>query len=153
MTLDRSTLRQALAAVVTYVPGPWFFAYNRILSGPVNTEFMRIERSWGADDLADDDPRWNDLPDADVCRVETIAGDTASLRGVVIATYLVEASPDVVEGLLAEAARGAALQAAVTEYFAARAEAVSCRMMDPYTFAPITQRFKAADQRLRELAA
>ncbi len=54
---------------------PWFFAYSRVVSGPLSKEYDRIERTF-PDDISDDDPRWETLPEPDVCYVTPSYGDT-----------------------------------------------------------------------------
>lgn len=82
-------------------PGEWFFAYNRICCTAVLREFDRIERTL-PDDIADDDPRWDALPEPNVAWVEASHGDTASLRGMKLAQHIAAASPSVVLALLAD---------------------------------------------------
>ncbi len=90
--------RVALAAQAE-APGPYFFAYSRIISKPTSDEYMRIERTH-PDAMDDDDPRWKELPEPDVCWVEAKHGDTASTRGSIIANYLAAADPKTVLALV-----------------------------------------------------
>lgn len=99
--------RVALAAQAE-APGPYFFAYNRIVSKPTSDEFMWIEATWPDEpmpDDAEDDPRWKELPEPDVCWVEAKHGDTASTRGSVIANYIAAADPATVLALITRVRR------------------------------------------------
>lgn len=96
---DLDDLERVALAAQAEAPGPYFFAYNRIVSEPTSNEYMRIERTH-PNEMEDDDPRWKELPEPDVCWVEAKHGDTASTRGSIIANYLAEADPATVLTLI-----------------------------------------------------
>lgn len=95
-------LEAARALVDAATPGPWFFGYSRVCSRPLSREYDRIEQTF-PDDIDDEDPRWESLPDPDVCYVTPSYGDTATGQRVADAEFIA-AARTLVPALLSEIA-------------------------------------------------
>lgn len=80
--------------------GPWFLGYSAIHSKPISDEYMRIEGEL-PDNLADDDPRWDLLPDSSLAFVPVIGGDTPTTQGAIDGKFIAEAREKWPRALLA----------------------------------------------------
>ncbi len=105
---------QRLGAEAT--EGPWFAAYSAVHSKPISDEYIRIEVEMG-DDPAEDDPRWDLLPDARVAFVPVQAGDTPTIQGARDAR-LIATARNCWEALVEVVRQGTELRDAIEEYFA-----------------------------------
>lgn len=71
---------EAIEVASKATEGPWFLGYRSICSEPLSREYQRLEADVPPD-ADDNDPRWDALPDFDICAMPVVAGDTPTRQG------------------------------------------------------------------------
>lgn len=86
--------RRAKARANKATEPPWFIAYRRVCSEPRVRSYDAAE-ALIPDDAPEDDPRWDALPEVDVCTVPVVSGDTPTAQGAIDGDFIAHARLDV----------------------------------------------------------